>query len=203
MKSIEDTLKTIRDITNALPAKINIAIIGGVAAILHGIERTTIDIDFCVYSDFISNSGSTAFFELLKQHLPKRFKSQFFQGSTIQDDPFKHDVIFIEDREEEFERVDFVIAQYKWELEGIREAITIGDIPIPVLSKPHLAAMKLRSSGYKDAHDVVGLMDLMTEDEKNKTRELAARIGRDKKLSRLLSPPPEDEVREIPEEYLR
>ncbi len=70
------------------------------------------------------------------------------------------------------------------------------------MSKPYLAAMKLRSSEYKDSHDVVGLMDLMTEEEKSKTRELAVRIGRDKKLSRLLSPLPEDEVRESPEEYL-
>src|SRR3989337_1168928 len=54
MKSIDDTLKPIRDITSALPDKINIAITGGVAVILHGVERTTIDVDFCVYSDSIS-----------------------------------------------------------------------------------------------------------------------------------------------------
>jgi hypothetical protein len=45
-------------------------------------------------------------------------------------------------------------------------------------------------------------MELMTEEEKAKTRELAKRIGREKKLDRLLSPPPEEEVREMPEEYL-
>ena len=42
----------------------------------------------------------------------------------------------------------------------------------------------------------------MTEEEKAKARELARRIGREKKLERLLSPSPEEEVREMPEEYI-
>jgi hypothetical protein len=62
--------------------------------------------------------------------------------------------------------------------------------------------MKLFASGYKDAYDVVTLFALMSDEEKDKTRELAKRIGRDKKLERLLSPPPEEDVRESPEEYI-
>jgi hypothetical protein len=202
MKSIDDTLEIIRDITSALPVKINIALAGGYAAILHGVERTTIDVDLCVYSDVIFESNTASFFNLLKNHLPKRFLARLIEGSKFHDDPFRHDVIFIDDTEGEYVRIDFLIAQYKWELDGINSAITIEDVPFPVLTKPYLAAMKLRASGYKDAHDVVTLMELMTEEEKTKTFELAKRIGRDKKLARLLSPPPEDEVREMPEEYL-
>lgn len=44
-------------------------------------------------------------------------------------------------------------------------------------------------------------MSLMTEEEKTKTSELTKRTGRDKKLVRLLNPP-EEEVKEMPEEYL-
>jgi hypothetical protein len=124
------------------------------------------------------------------------------QGSKIPDDPLKHDIIVIDDNEGDYERIDLLIARYKWELEGIEQAVRLQDIPFPVLDKPHLVAMKLLATGYKDAHDVMTLMRLMTEEEKIKARELARRIGRDKKLERLLSPPPEEEVREMPEEYI-
>jgi len=40
----------------------------------------------------------------------------------------------------------------------------------------------------------------MTEDEKEKTFELARLIGRDKKLNRLLSPQEEESVEDIKEE---
>ena len=46
MKSIEDTLKIIQDIIKKFPVDIDIALIGGYAAVLHGVERTTLDIDF-------------------------------------------------------------------------------------------------------------------------------------------------------------
>jgi hypothetical protein len=58
--------------------------------------------------------------------------------------------------------------------------------------------MKLLASGYKDAAAVAGLMGIMTEEERADTRELARRIGRDRKLQRILSPP-EDEVEDVRE----
>jgi hypothetical protein len=202
MKSIRDTLEIIRDITNALPVKLSIALAGGYAAILHGVERTTIDLDFCLYSDILDSTSTKEFFELLKKNIPKRFEAELREGSKIPDDPFKHDLIRIIDTRKELLRIDLLIARYKWELDALIDAKTFKDIPIPVLGKPYLAAMKLRASGYKDAHDVVTLFALMTEEEKAKTRELAKRSGRDKKLERLLNPPPEEEVRDMPEEYL-
>ena len=202
MKSIHDTLKIIRDITNAIPDKVYLALAGGYAAVLHGVERTTLDIDVCVYSDLIRSSDSKGFFALLNQHIPRRFAGELMQGSKKLDDPFQHDLIRIVDSRKEHFRIDLLIARYRWELDGLKEAQTFKEVPIPVLSKPYLAAMKLRASGYKDAHDVVSLMELMTEEEKAKTRQLARRIGREKKLKRLLSPPPEEEVREVAEEYL-
>jgi hypothetical protein len=124
------------------------------------------------------------------------------QGSKKPNDPFQHDLIRIVDTRKEHFRIDLLIARYKWELEGLKEAPTFREVPIPVLSKPYLVGMKLRASGYKDAHDIVSLTQLMNEEEKVRTHELAKRIGREKKLERLLSPQPEEEVREMPEEYL-
>jgi hypothetical protein len=201
MKSIKDTLQTIRDIISALPDNVTLALVGGYAVILQGVERTTLDIDFCLYTDLIHAQNSVAFFNLLKEHLPERFSARLLQGSKFPDDPFKHDVIVIEDTKGEYIRIDFLIAHYKWELEGIRQAERFQDIPVPVLSKPYLAAMKLRASGFKDANDVVELVRLMTPEERAQTQNLAKRIGRDKKLAALLSPPPE-ELQETPEEYI-
>jgi hypothetical protein len=202
MKSIEDTLKIIRDITNALPVNVDIALIGGTAVILHGVERTTLDVDFCIYSDVISNTNSPAFFKLLSAGLPKRFSARFEQGSKISDDPLKHDIILIDDIEGEYVRIDLMIARYKWELEGMTRAVRLENIPFPVLSKPYLVTMKLQATGYKDAADIVALMSLMNDEEKAQTFELAKRTRRDAKLARLIAPPPEEEVREHPEEYL-
>jgi hypothetical protein len=192
MKSIEDTLKIIQDIIKKFPGDVEIALIGGYAAVLHGIERTTLDIDFCIHSSAVTSSkDSSRFYELLVKCLPDRFNAKMIKGSSMPDDPFKHDVIFIEDKLEEFIRIDFIIAKYKWELEAIHSAEKIPGIPVPVVAKPYLAAMKLRSSGFKDASDVIGLISLMTEEERQKTFELARLTGRDKKLKRLLSPPEE------------
>ncbi len=201
MKSIEDTLKTIRDIINILPVKASIALVGGYAAVIHGTQRTTIDVDFCIYSDIIKTSESRAFFDMLKKHFPERFDIKFIEGSKIPDDPLKHDVIFIEDTENEFVRIDFLIARYKWELEAIEEAEVLKGIPVPVITKPYLVAMKLMATGYKDASDVISLINLMEDAEKKKTFELAKRIGRDKKLAKLLLPP-DEEIHELPGEYI-
>lgn len=207
MKSIEDTLETIRGIINSLPVKIEAALAGGNAVIFHGVERTTIDVDLCIYNDLIPSGNSKKLFEILNKNLPAQFSARFVQGSKLPDDPFRHDVIFIDDTKGENIRIDLIIVYYKWELEGIRQAQMIKGVPLPVLSKPYLAAMKLRASGYKDANDVVELLGLMTEEEKKKTQELAKRIGRDKKLAQLLEPPEfireADAAPDSPEELIK
>lgn len=201
MTSIKDTFETIHGIISALPVKVDIAVVGGYAVILHGIERTTLDVDVCLYSDVVRTSGTDAFFALLTQHLPERFRAELVQGSKIPADPFKHDIIFLEDLNGEYPRMDLLIARYQWELEAIKRAEHLPGISIPVLTKPHLVAMKLQATGFKDADDAVNLIRLMTEEEKAITFQLAERTGRGRKLARLLVPPEED-VRDIPEELL-
>ncbi|HUU02257.1 MAG TPA: nucleotidyl transferase AbiEii/AbiGii toxin family protein [Myxococcota bacterium] len=203
MKSIEDTLETIRAIMSAVAGEVEIALAGGMAVIIHGVERTTRDVDVCLYSKTIDQEGSSAFLSELRRVLPANFSATLATGGKFPDDPFKNDVIFIEDRQGEHLNIDLLVARYKWELEGIRRAETMLGIPVPVLPKPYLAAMKLRAAGYKDASDVVDLMRLMSEQEKTETTELARRVGREKKLARLLAgPEPDDEVHESPDEYI-
>lgn len=53
MKSIGDTLKLVDGLVVKLKKenKVWIALIGGYAIIAHGVERTTLDVDFCIYND--------------------------------------------------------------------------------------------------------------------------------------------------------
>lgn len=190
MKSIEDTLKLIDRIATSLAKhdEVNIALVGGYAAIAYGVERTTADVDFCIYTEIIHRQNTPVFIEILKSVIPETFEIRFIEGSKIMDDPFKHDVIFLHDRSGEYPKIDLIIARYKWELEGTQQAKPLEDIPFPVLPKPYLIAMKLKAGSLKDDFDVVELYNLLTEEEKAKTHELAKLIHKDKKLSRLLKP---------------
>lgn len=190
MKSIEDTLKLIDRIAVSLSEQdeVNVALVGGYAAIAHGVERTTADVDFCIYTGVIHHQNTPAFIEMLKNMIPENFEIKFIEGSKIVDDPFKHDVIFLHDRYGEYPKIDFIIAKYKWELEGTQKAKPLEDIPFPVMPKPYLITMKLKAGGLKDDFDIVELYSLLTEEEKAKTHELAKLIKRDKKLLSLLKP---------------
>ena len=190
MKSIENTLKLIDSIVGSLSKsdEVNIALVGGYGAIAHGVERTTVDVDFCIYTDTIHEKDIKVFTELLGNILPDNFEIKFIEGSKIMDDPFKHDVIFVHDKSGEYPRIDVIVAKYKWELEGIKSAKPLVDIPFPVLPKPYLIAMKLKAGGPKDDYDVIELYELLTDEEKGKTLELAKLIHMDKKLARLTKP---------------
>ena len=75
MKSIKDTFGIIQDIIKRFPADMEIALVGGYAAVLHGVERTTLDVDFCVYSSLLhSSNGSTQLHGSLVKCLPDRYE---------------------------------------------------------------------------------------------------------------------------------
>lgn len=206
MKSIENTLKFIDDVVKSISehGEVNIALMGGYGVISHGIERTTADVDFYIYSDVIHKGKTSTFVELLKKTIPENFKMELIEGSKNIDDPFKHDVIFINDKKGEYPRIDFIIPKYKWELEGIKEAEPLQDLPFPVLPKPYLIATKLKAGSLKDDYDITELYKLLTEEEKKKTLELAKTIKRDKKLDRLINPPViEESLEQDTEEILK
>lgn len=174
---------------------------GGYAAILQGLERTTLDVDVCLYSTILRSGTPEALFRSLTAHLPDRFRAELVRGTLIPNDPFQHDLIIIDDTQGEFPRIDLILARYRWELEAIKEALTMTGIPLRVVSRPYLVAMKLRATALKDESDVVGLIGLMDDEEKRKAIGLAKRVGREKKLARLLAVVP-DESDRTPEELI-
>lgn len=190
MKSIGDTLKFVDAFVIKLKEenKVWIALIGGYAVIAHGVERTTRDVDFCIYTESLLKGNSAEFIKNFNNALPEGFSIKVIEGSKSFDDPFKHDVIFLQHRKGDYPRMDFIVAKYKWEFEGIKKAKPLNDISFPVLPRPYLIAMKLKAGGIKDDYDIVELYKLLKPSEKRKVHKLAKLIHQDKNLLRLLKP---------------
>ncbi|MBI4690517.1 MAG: hypothetical protein HY754_09670 [Nitrospirae bacterium] len=193
MKPILSTLNELQKLINKFSVETKykdtvIALIGGYAVIAHGIERTTKDIDtLCIGSPYDSFGKDLS--KSLKEYLSdKNVKVEYFPQSHDIHDPFQHEIIYIKDPKGVIPKVDLIIARYKWELEGLLSSEPEKTIPINLLPKPYLIAMKLKAGGPKDDYDVIELYGLLSAKEKKKTLELAKLIKKDKKLLRLITP---------------
>ena len=166
------------------------AIIGGEAVILHGIPRTTIDIDILLFfggEEDYASGFVRLFATFLKKEMGKRFNVKEFEASKDLTDPLKHDLIIITDSENKFKKLDILIANYKWELDGLRSMDNPNNGPLQIFPMPYLLAMKLMAGGAQDEEDIRNLFIIMSDLEKEKSWELARLIRRDKKLSKILS----------------
>ena len=188
MKSIVDTLRLIKNAVDAFEGesgrKASTALIGGHAAIFSGVARTTLDVDLCFHSD--GDEPGASFHVFLERHLPSRFRHRFMEASKDQNDPLKHGLIILDDSEDEYPRIDILVARYGWELEGLKNARQISGIAVPVMPLPHLLAMKLLAGGRKDELDVIEMLKAATAAEKDEANKLARKIGRDRMLNSLL-----------------
>lgn len=166
------------------------AIIGGEAVILHGIPRTTLDVDVLFFCGDEKNNLTNlckVLASFLRQSLGKRFVVEDFEASKDPFDPLKHDLIIITDSEKQFKKLDILVANYKWELDGLRSMDSSQTGPLQAYPKPYLVAMKLMAGGAQDQEDVRNLFLVMSNSEKEKALELARLIRRDKNLSRILT----------------
>lgn len=191
MKSL---LKIVTDCIDSFSKQANVtrlaAIVGGEAVIMHGIPRTTIDLDVLFYcgdeKKTISDTGKL-FASFLKQELGEQFEVKNFEASKDPFDPLKHDLIIITDSEKRFKKLDILIANFQWELEGLRSMDSPHTGPLYPYPKEYLVGMKLIAGGPQDNEDIRNLFLLMFDLEKEKAWELARLIRRDKNLAAILS----------------
>ncbi|MBW2614751.1 MAG: hypothetical protein JRD02_01055 [Deltaproteobacteria bacterium] len=191
---MKNLLKTITEYIDSFARRENInrlaAIIGGEAVILHGIPRTTLDIDILVFcgdkENYISDFGKSLG-TFLEQQLRDRFEVKVFEASKDPFDPLRHDLIIITDSEKRFKKLDILIANYEWELEGLKSMPSPHAGSLQAYPKPYLVGMKLMAGGAQDEEDVRNLFFIMSESEKEKAWKLARLIRRDKNLSRILA----------------
>jgi hypothetical protein len=178
---IKNAVERFNEQTNG---KASVALIGGHAAIYFGAERTTLDVDISFYSP-VEKPGQT-FYGFLKNHLPPRFTLRFIEATKDPSDPLKHDLIVINDSEGEYPRIDILMIRYKWELQGQEQALSAAGLSFPIMPMQYLAAMKLMAGGRKDELDIIDLLKGMSEEEVNKTHQLAKKVGKDGKFQSLL-----------------
>ena len=166
------------------------AIIGGEAVILHGIPRTTLDLDILYFPgdrQAFTDNLVKALSSFLRQELGSQFEVKEFEGSKDPFDSLRHDLIIITDSKKRFKKLDIMIANYKWELEGFRVMVSPSKGPLRPFPKPYLVAMKLMAGGGQDEEDIRNLFLIMNDPEKDKVWELARFIKRDKNLSNILA----------------
>ena len=190
MKSL---LKIVTECIDKFTKKENIsrlaAIIGGEAVILHGIPRTTIDIDILLFCDSEEDYPTgliRLFASFLREEMGKRFDVKDFEASKDPSDPLKHDLIIITDKEKRFKKLDILIANFQWELEGLKSMDTPHTGPLHPYPKEYLVGMKLMAGGAKDNEDIKNLFFVMSDTEKEKAWKLARLIKRNKNLSKIL-----------------
>jgi len=190
MKSL---LKTVTDCIDNFSEQANVtrfaAIIGGEAVIMHGIPRTTIDLDVLLFCGDEKKSMSDigkAFALFLRQELGELFEVKIFEASKDPFDPLKHDLIIITDLEKRFKKLDILIVNYQWELEGLRSMDTSHTGPLYPYPKEYLVGMKLMAGGPQDDEDIRNLFLVMSDSEKEKAWELARLIKRNKNFSKIL-----------------
>ena len=165
------------------------AIVGGEAVIMHGIPRTTIDVDILLFcgddKKNIDNIGKI-FASFLRQELGGKFEVENFEASKDPSDPLKHDLIIITDLEKRFKKLDILIANYQWELEGLKSMDSPHTGPLYPYPKEYLVGMKLMAGGPQDNEDIKNLFLVMSDTEKEKAWKLARLIKRNKNLSKIL-----------------
>ena len=191
---MQSLLKIVTECIDSFSEQANVirlaAIVGGEAVIMHGIPRTTIDVDILLFcgdeKKDIGNIGKV-FASFLKQELGGKFEVKNFEASKDPSDPLKHDLIIITDPEKRFKKLDILIANYQWELEGLKSMDSPHTGPLYPYPKEYLVGMKLMAGGAQDDEDIRNLFLVMSDSEKKKALGIARLIRRDKNLNKVLS----------------
>lgn len=139
-----------RDVAARLEAEdVDFALIGAVAMAVHGVSRSTADIDFLSVDE-----------GLLKRELWTDFEER---GATIRllkgdfEDPLAGSVRLLLERDE---IVDVVVGRYRWQEEIIQAAdvTSIGEFAVRVVRPSGLVLLKLFAGGPQDMWDIHALL---------------------------------------------
>ena len=123
----------------------------------------------------------------LKEQLADLFEVEYFPASRDPSDALRHDLIIITDPKRRFKKLDILIANYQWELEGLMSMSSSDEGSLESYPKPYLVGMKLMAGGAQDEEDIRNLFFIMSDAEKEKSLEIAQLIRRDKNLSKILA----------------
>jgi predicted nucleotidyltransferase len=139
--------------------RVEFAIVGGTALPLHGVNRSTLDVDILTTDGRVLTAPIWSILEPVATVDIRR-------GDP--DDPLRG-VVRI--RDESNQIVDVVVGRWIWQREAVERAenLVVDGTPIPVIRAADLALLKLDAGGAQDLSDIEQLLALRGE-------ELAAEV---------------------------
>ena len=125
------------------------ALIGAAAMAVHGVSRSTADVDFLTVDASVLRSGLWTAFEA------RGTTVRVFRGDP--DDPLAGTVRLTEGAQ----AVDVVIGRHAWQREILEAAVksSVAGVDVPVARAAGLILLKLHAGGPKDAWDIRSLLE--------------------------------------------
>jgi hypothetical protein len=167
MRDAEGVLKLLARVRDILEASsIPYALIGAGAMTVHGVGRSTLDLDLLTTEPRVLEEKVWASLKTSGASLDVR------RGDP--DDPLAG-VVRFEQAEEP--PVDLVVGRSRWQAAVLERArrMSIGEFDVPVVGAADLILLKLFAGGAQDAWDIEEL--LATGDRAVLSREVESRIG--------------------------
>jgi hypothetical protein len=161
MSLLADVLDTLRK------ADVHHALIGAAALAVHGVSRSTADVDV------LTMDGSVLRDEMWAGVRGSGRTVQVIRGDA--DDPLAGTVRLCQGDEV----VDVVVGRGGWQREIVEKAVTrvFGDVEVPVASAAGIALLKLHAGGPKDAWDIQSLLEAV-DDPQSLRAEVEAGLSR-------------------------
>ena len=153
-------------------------VIGGVALSIWGTPRTTMDIDFLVNIEVPKRKEFVDALNSLGMH------------AVLTDSDIMDPVPCIIRAEYNRIPIDFICVSKTWELEAVKNAMSIHieEIPIDFVDVSRLIILKLKAGGPQDLLDVVNIIESNSDLDLENLQEIAETYKVSKKLSQLLRP---------------
>lgn len=147
-------MSLLRDVVASLEAEaISHALIGAAAIAVHGVSRSTADVDLLAVDSRALRRERWAVFE------ERGIALRLLKGDF--DDPLAGSVRLVDGTTV----VDVVIGRYVWQRELIEGAVrrSIGELELPVIEPAGLVLLKLHAGGPKDAWDICALLEIASD----------------------------------------
>jgi len=172
------------------------AVIGGAAAIAHGVHRSTIDLDILIDTndmDLINLKtviqkildDNNNIFPGLEELGALTLKSQK-AARPGSEETFKNAIITLFNKDGD-RMVDILGSYWTYDKEALNSSIPLEDYePLNVITKPFLIIMKLKANGPRDRADIYEIYDKADDTTKQEIRNIVTKYGYSKKLQSVI-----------------
>ncbi len=172
----------------------DIALVGGMAVVGHGVRRGTLDFDLLVDTgDFLEFQmvvlrmieENDERIPTLEELGPMRVEKSG-PAAPGSPDSLKNGVLSILDRSGQ-RLLDFLSVYYSYEKAGVERSEAIPGLePLKLMDMPYLVLMKIQAGGPKDRSDVVELYKIASGEQRVEILDVAEKYRMIEQLERLL-----------------